>query len=660
MPKSFFNSLLLIIVSFLIAGASLSGAEEIEMKIPVLSAMADGSTGFFYRLPFKYSRYSDGRPLRVSIVDDTPNGSKEGVRSSVWLAAVTLSMLKNDPLDGVSISVEFTGMADGPSAGGVFCLATWLAYEGKKLPEDFAMTGTIMPDGTIGMVGGVGKKIRAAAQKGIKRICIPAFIRFEEQSDGKYWDLYQEGEKYGVKIYPVKTITEAYEVVTGEKVLVSSLPSETEILALPRNLEKVLINSCTNSIQSFGEHAQKEHLKNYYEWSEIARNGAFPHGELYYTELIAFWDYLKRGKILSALETSQEIRAAYGDYAKTDVFSMYNSLRSNEAFEILRTKTGDSEYTKLKLPPYNRYNREKVRKYAADLRSSIASFKSTLEVKNEAVLNNPFVADGNLSEIASQSEQFDLEYLPLFLYYANLYSAISVQDIEVLSDNELYLYVSTCQALYYFVCVYLNSFDSDLYVKNRQLIYSNLPSAEPNDKLSQYEASFYSSLLSMYEVINHDYKEYEDVLKSSKNTLVEEINSGYNILNYKVGILRRMHGMLDEESKVNLSYHRCAILYQHSQALAKACALSVKFHGDVNRTENIFVQFLTRMARESALRSIYECKRAEVPCIDPVLKFEQADFFMGKSGYDPVKVLEYYWCAHLGAKALLAGFESEY
>ena len=658
MPKSFFNSLLLIIVSFLIAGASLSRAEEIEMQIPVLSAMADGSTGFFYRLPFRYTRYSDGRPLRISIADDTPNGSKEGVRSSVWLAAVTLSMLKNDPLDGVSISVEFTGRADGPSAGGMFCLATWLAYEGRKFPDDFAMTGTILPDGTIGMVGGVGKKIRAAAQKGIKRICIPAFIRFEEQSDGKYWDLYQEGEKYGVKIYPVKTITEAYEVVTGEKVMTSSLPSESEILALPRNLEKVLINSCTNSIQSFGVYAQKEHLKNFYEWSEISKNGAFPHGEFYYTELIAFWDYLKRGKILSALETSQEIRAEYGDYAKTDVFSLYNALRSNEAAEILRTTTGDSEYARIKLPPYNRYNREKVRKYAVDLRSSIASLKSTLDTKNEAVLNSPFVADGNLSEIASQSEQFDLEYLPLFLYYANFYSSPSVQEIEALSDKDLYLYVSACQFLYYHVCVYLNSFDSDLYVKNRQLIYSNLPSAEPNDKLSQYEASFYSSLLSMYEVIKNDYKEYEDVLRSPKTTLAEEINSGYIILDYKVKILGKMHGMLGGESPVNLSYHRCALLYQHSQALAKACALSVKFYGD--RTENIFVQFLIRMARESALRSIYECKRAEVPCIDPVLKFEQADYYMGKSGTDPVKVLEYYWCAHLGAKALLAGFESEY
>ena len=653
------RNLYFLIAFFLLVGFPLSGAEEIEMKIPVMTVMSDKSTGYFYRLPFKYTRKDDGKSLRVSIVDDTPNGSKEGIRSSVWLAAVTLSMLKNDPLDGVSLSIEFTGAVDGPSAGGIFCLATWLAYEGKKIPDDFAMTGTIMPDGTIGVVGGVGLKIRAAAQKGIKRICIPAFIRFEEQRDGKYWDLYQEGEKYGVKIYPVKTISEAYEVVTGKKIKVETLPSENKILALPGNLEKALINSCTNSIKNFGIYSRSEHLTNFLEWKEISTYGAFPHGELYYENLWAFWDFLKRGKILSALEMAQNLRTGYGDYAKCDIFKLYDSLRTNEVVEIFRTKSGGSGYASFKKPPFNRYTREKFRKYAISLRSSLSKFQKILDAKIAVVLRSPFVADNNLSEIAAQSEQFDLEYLPLFLQLIDMYTSFSDKVFADANDEELYNYVLRSQSLIYYIDIYLNSFDNELSVKNRALIYSNLPARKPNSLLPQYEASFYSSLLSMCEVINNDYQKNKNFLES-QSSLAEEINSGLENLIYRNFVLSTMHNLLDNEKQSNLTYHCCALLYQHSQALAKACALSVKFRGDANNSENIFAQYLIRIARESALRSIYDCQKAGIPCIDPILKFEKADYFMGKNGCDQIEnVLENYWCAHLGAKALLVGFEGK-
>lgn len=91
------------------------------------------------------------------------------------------------------------------------------ALDEKTFPSDFAMTGTIMPDGTVGLVGGVAAKLKAAAAKGIKRACIPAFQRFEEQEDGELVDLFRVGEKDGLTVYPVEHISEAYAVLHDHK-----------------------------------------------------------------------------------------------------------------------------------------------------------------------------------------------------------------------------------------------------------------------------------------------------------------------------------------------------------------------------------------------------------------------------------------------------------
>jgi len=155
-----------------------SSAGDMVFDMPVLAVTGD--RGQCLRVPFEYRRAATDTPLRVMISDDTPVGTGAGIRGSVWLAAVTAAMERNDTLSGVRLSVEFSGNVDGPSAGGMFCLSVLSALDSRKPPPDFAMTGTILPDGTIGLVGGIALKLRAAAAAGIKRVCIPAFLRFEE------------------------------------------------------------------------------------------------------------------------------------------------------------------------------------------------------------------------------------------------------------------------------------------------------------------------------------------------------------------------------------------------------------------------------------------------------------------------------------------------
>ena len=98
--------------------SALGEVGALETKMPVLT-VNDMTGGKCSWLPFQYSRKATGESLKVLIADDTPGGSGELIRGCVWMAATTAAMLKNDPLDGVRLTIEFYGDVDGPSAGGV-------------------------------------------------------------------------------------------------------------------------------------------------------------------------------------------------------------------------------------------------------------------------------------------------------------------------------------------------------------------------------------------------------------------------------------------------------------------------------------------------------------------------------------------------------------
>lgn len=61
----------------------------------------------------------------------------------------------------------------GPSAGAALTIATIAAVEGRSLNESVMITGTIEPDGSIGMVGGVKEKALAAKEVGAKLFLVP-------------------------------------------------------------------------------------------------------------------------------------------------------------------------------------------------------------------------------------------------------------------------------------------------------------------------------------------------------------------------------------------------------------------------------------------------------------------------------------------------------
>ena len=207
---------------------------KVSLNLPVLTVhnrLSGKSVGKCSFMPMDVSMSNDMSPLRISFSDDTPHGSGTTIRNSAWMAALVAALQNESPLHGVRISLDFKGDVDGPSAGAVMCLGILSALAGREFPDDFAMTGTILPDGTVGLVGGVPEKLKAAAANTrIKRVAIPAFQRFAREDGGKWVDLFALGKELGLELCPVESIGEAYSFLHREKVDRPVIPTALSVV----------------------------------------------------------------------------------------------------------------------------------------------------------------------------------------------------------------------------------------------------------------------------------------------------------------------------------------------------------------------------------------------------------------------------------------------
>jgi len=124
-----------------------------------------------------------------------------------------------------TINVNQTGVVAGPSAGGALTVATIAALLNQTVKEGVVMTGTINEDGTIGSVGGVLEKAKAAKEIGAILILVPKGQSTEINSipeetckdilgliycETKYTkEVKYVSEEVGIEVIEVKNIQEA-------------------------------------------------------------------------------------------------------------------------------------------------------------------------------------------------------------------------------------------------------------------------------------------------------------------------------------------------------------------------------------------------------------------------------------------------------------------
>ena len=134
---------------------------------------------------------------------------KEGVRRAVQ--AVTRSV--GDPGHDWLITIKnrsVTSVTDGMSASAAVAVAIMAAYHGTTVGSSVVLSGQVLPDGRIDVVGGLPVKIEAAASAHYSTVVVP-----RDQNLLQDWTIATEvAQRRRVQLIQVGTLEEAYQAMT--------------------------------------------------------------------------------------------------------------------------------------------------------------------------------------------------------------------------------------------------------------------------------------------------------------------------------------------------------------------------------------------------------------------------------------------------------------
>ena len=615
----------------------------ISYKVPCLTVYNDETHGKISYLPMKFTRTKSDKPLRIMIVDDTPSGSGQTIHSSVWLAAVTAAMLRNDTMHGVTISVEFSGNVDGPSAGGVTCLAILSAMDGLPLPSDFAMTGTILPDGTIGVVGGVPEKMRAAAKAGVKRIFIPAFLRIFKNDKGEDVDLSRLADELKVELHRVENISEAYAILHDKPYREGAYVNVRNMTKLSREVEDVLLPVYQDLFKKVSEKVKAQpKLEDCCIIDDYVLSPNLAH------------DYYQEGKLLPA--TLQIFRSwqAWQAWEKADAFvdkffegktpdwSKIQYLREYHSRKLLLAlREASDKHGKALFEERRKQNEEYIKTHYSDGEKRRGYF--------------PFV-DG-LSEFTAQLEPVDLEPMWNSQLRVLAMKRPPVEKVNTSSQKELSSYMDAEVEL--LRLLFLATANDDASSDFLGRLGKALPPLHANKRAAEVERLFYSAACAADSVAGQN---FQSALAASadggRNDAAEAELMRNPLLSSMIEMQNHAqycHHMLQpdaEEKPTNIPYHLQASLKAQISSFALASAMLVMYGADQSSD---FISHLLRNARSAAIRNINDCVTSGIPCLTAICDFELAEASRNSSK-GPVFTLVEYWRASLYSKALLMSF----
>ena len=639
---------------------ALAEHKVLTMSVPVLSIRSDSGRGRCDGIRLLYERTDDSEPLRISISDDMPLGTGDAARSAVWLAAATAAVARNDPMSGVRLDVRFSGFTDGPSMGGVMCLAILSALDGRKLPEDFAMTGTIMPDGTIGLVGGIAQKVRAAARSGRRRVCIPLFSRFEEQDEkvgGGVVDLFRMGGELGVEVHPVANIAEAYSYVHGIAVPTAFCGDAREVIPLDPALEDVLIGQYRDfkkELEAWRSGKERDVPRKYgldeffaddfygEDYEKMFRSGFLASATDAQARQIAAWEALKPyGEFLDSMLKEFPASAKTNDFTKTErkaFADVVKRLIRDSEDRINHSDTEICEHTCVFVPDEDGLPEVAAQLERQDLFIADGTGK-LLGLEEVSPTAAAVEAAGDCEDGASDAKLVGWYRLEMLKRYLRYWTQMRVMD-------EARLRVPAAR---------------------------KLPSVRMGANVELASALFHSAWEAVEKsLITGTVSSIAEKNKASTDKVLLSFSMSdaeFATYIFDRGSLRRSHAALKPDFEgvlSNRNYHATAVLYADARVMASACAQLVKYgpEAGLKRGEDgtcysnmAFVNSLIRSARQRALRAMAECRRCGIPYPGPQMVFCSAELIHGTKGADPVdSVLRRYWEAALGAKALMMAF----
>lgn len=621
------------------------GIKYTTYKMPCLtvSEMYGGKLSY---LPISITREKADVPLRVMIVDDTPNGSGQTIHSSIWMASLLAAMLRNDTMHGVTITVEFTGNVDGPSAGGVTCLTILSALDGLPLPTDFAMTGTILPDGTIGIVGGVPDKMRAAAQAGVKRLFIPAFQRIVQEKDGdtvKDIDLQSLADELNIELHFVENIFEAYSILHNRPWNRNSSTNIRQVTRLPKKSETVLVEYYNKYLSLITERVKKSPedakivISEGYALSPTLARSFYQEGKLQPAAITIFHCWQAWQALDKACAFLDKFSLKKPDWSKIEYLKEYH-LRK----QILALQEDIDEFAKQS----NDEKLDRQKEY----------YEHYFGIKDGKEMVGYFPNSNTMTEITAQLEPIGMEERLLGELDTFFSRRLTKEQLERASLKELEeAWANDIDTLY---LLSLLTLDDTEYTDFLRDFGETLPKLKATSRAKEVERLFFSAAAAVDAVASDNYRASAESASAESEDLQQDdlynpILNPYFRLSYNAASFHRLLLPDSPEKPTNEEYHLQASLKANIGQFAMASALVVWYGPD---RSNDFLPQLWRIARSSAMHNISECIAAGIPCYSAIYDFEIGEASINAND-SPIWGLISYWKASLYSKALMMSFK---
>lgn len=201
--------------------ALLEASDTVHVTALAVGETADGSfVGVTAGVAATAIRNGSGQVF----IDTKPLAQTDMQGSARLAARVAASTLGLDwhQYDFMVVFRSESTVVGGPSAGGVLALAMAVALQNLVGPEepwevrdDFAATGTINPDGTIGPVGGIPEKAAGAARAGIRIVQYPAGQTQTLDHEGAAVDMQDHCDDLGIRCRAAATLLDLIEGAVG-------------------------------------------------------------------------------------------------------------------------------------------------------------------------------------------------------------------------------------------------------------------------------------------------------------------------------------------------------------------------------------------------------------------------------------------------------------
>jgi len=611
---------------------------ERRFPLPMLSVDAE-NRGNCVRPRFTFVRIADeNTPLSLAVSEDTPGGAGESIRASMWLAAMVASLDRMDPLAGTKVSLELSGAVDGPSAGAVLCLAILSALDGRDFPSDCAVTGTIMPDGTIGGVGGVAAKLRAAANAGLRRVVTPTYVRFEKQPGAaEDVDLKRLAAELKLELIAVENVTQAYAALHG-LAPVARLAPDRSVLELPVKTEEALKERYQTHRQAGTE------IWNAVPQADKDRIASDPNAKhTYIDERVSAESAYRTGRLGSATNhawtwhVALAARKAHLDYAAKQQ-PLPTAFPQDIAEGIARTKRRITELAAgfhipenvLKSPPRHS-------------ESGAQLWVDYYELSGTNGLND------------SVQAEMDRKYQE-FLKPELKEEEVKVLRAEIPTAHQIQLLLAQ-------ICAEA----ARTWPGEQELLAETLPLRPIVERPDGIERLFYNAQLAVRNTFRHDVVGFAaGATQMSTSQVLETLKAIDMKLSLQESALEaaeRIHSSaLAAKDATARRYALAVSTHLSAEALAAESALTVRWNQlDTNvDAEGVLVygrtdllNYLITTARENALRALAQCKERELVALGPITRFEMAEMFRDDVATDKVEVLATYWSASLQAKVLL-------